>query len=97
MNVNPCQIPSFSADVKLANPEPARVKVLNPMITTGPAMHSLLLDVSANRLHLRVPRLIVVGSAVQVVSGKRVAFGLVCTCISAGSEFEIGVEMERSA
>jgi hypothetical protein len=95
MNVNLCEPQPFRPEGVLKSPEPVRVRVLNPLIHTSSAMQCLLVEITGNRLRLRSPHLIVVGSAVQVLSGKRIAFGLVCTCLTAGEEFEIGVEMEK--
>ena len=76
---------------------PARVKVLNPLTTTSPSIHAELLSSSEANLRVRVPRSISVGSAVQVKTRERVAFGLVRSSTASGSEYEIGVDVQRSS
>ena len=97
MNPNVGQIRGVPEERGVPTPGPARIKVLNPMITTGPSISCELLAISEDRLLVRVPRFIVVGSTVQVRSGKYVAFGTVTTCIGFESGFEIGDELEPSA
>ena len=69
----------------------ARVKVLNPLTSLGPAMHAKLLSSSDNDLEVRVPRSILIGSAVQVRTSEQIVFGEVQSCEPTGAEFEIGV------
>jgi hypothetical protein len=76
-------------------PTPARVKVLNPLASAGPAMHAELLSFSAESVRLLVPRSILVGSTVQVRTRGNVAFGEVRSSVSTGAGFEIGVEVQR--
>jgi hypothetical protein len=78
-----------------ASPVTARVKVLNPLSSTGPAMHAELLSFSDTDLRVRVPRCILVGSMVRVRTGEKVAFGEVRTSVPIGTEFEIGLEVQR--
>lgn len=80
-----------------ATPAPARVKVLNPLTSTGPSMHAEILGVSETGLVARVPRSILIGSTVRVRMGENVAFGEVRSCSPRGSEFEIAMEVQRSS
>ncbi len=76
---------------------PARVKVLDPLTSSGPSMHAELLSFSDADLHLRVPRRILIGSTVQVRTRGRLAFGEVRYSVSAGEQYEIGVVVQRSS
>jgi len=71
----------------------ARVKVLNPLTSTGPSMHAELTSSSETDLHIRVPRCIFRGSSVQVRTNVGIVFGAVESCVPAGAEFEIGVAL----
>ena len=61
------------------------------MTSIGPSMEAELLSLSESDLQLRVPRLIVEGSAVQVLTAKGVVFGKVWLCVPVGAECEIEV------
>jgi hypothetical protein len=78
-------------------PAPARVKILYPAITTEPSMHAEILGVAEKWMQVRVPRLIVVGSTVQVRGGGRVAFGSVRASLAVGCDYEIDVDVARSS
>jgi hypothetical protein len=78
-------------------PVSARVKVLNPVSSTGPSMPAQILSFSRSGFQIRVPRCILVGSTVQVRTREKIAFGEVRSSIPAGAEFEIGVEVQRSS
>jgi hypothetical protein len=53
----------------------ARVKVLDPLTSIGPSMEAELVSFSASDYQLRVPRWIVPGSTVQVLTAAKVEFG----------------------
>ncbi len=76
---------------------PARVKVLNPLTSSGPSMHGELLGFSDAGLQVRVPRCVLVGSTVQVRTPGRVVFGEVRSSIPAGAQYEIEVLVQRSS
>jgi hypothetical protein len=85
--------PSSAPDLRGVVEMWARVKVLNPLTSTGPSMHAELIGSSETDLHLRVPRCIFRGSSVQVRTHQGIVFGAVQSCVAAGSEFEIGVAL----
>jgi hypothetical protein len=74
----------------------ARIKVLNPITSSGPSGPAHLMNASARSLHVRVPRLIFIGALVHVRSSIGIAFGHVRYCIPVGSEFQIGVKLEAA-
>jgi hypothetical protein len=74
----------------------ARVKVLAPLTSVGPAMRAELVGASDSGLHLRVPRFILVGSAVQIRIRDEVAFGEVRESGAVGGAYEIQVAVKRS-
>ncbi len=71
----------------------ARVKVLDPLTSTGPSMHAELISSSATDLRVRVPRCIFRGSSVQVRTSEGIAFGAVQSCVPIATEFEIEVAL----
>ncbi len=73
----------------------ARVKVLNPLTSIGPAMHAELVDAYDGGLNLRVPRPILVGSAVQIRTRDHLAFGEVRASVAVGGTYEIQVAVKR--
>jgi hypothetical protein len=76
---------------------PARVKILNPVTSTGCSMHAEILRCSGVDLQVRVPRNVLIGSIVQVRTSQMIAFGEVRSATPAGAVFEIGVAVQRSA
>jgi hypothetical protein len=74
----------------------ACIKILDPLTSIGPSAPAHLLSASPQSLHMRVSRLILVGSQVHVRSPLGQRFGRVRYCIPAGSEFQIGVRLETS-
>lgn len=97
MSATVWNLKTFAASPVLQMPAAARVKILQPMITTGPSMHAEVLGFNEHRMSVRVPRMIVVGSTVQVRSGERVAFGSVLSSAAVGPDYEIEVDVERLA
>ena len=73
----------------------AKSTVLNPLTSIGPAMHGELLDVSHSGLNLRVPRSILVGSAVQIRTRDQVTFGEVRASMAVGGIYDIQVVVKR--
>lgn len=72
----------------------ARVKVLDPLTSIGPSMEAELLGSSGSDYQLRVPRWIIPGSAVQVLTSKGVVMGKVWFAAEAGGSFEVEVAVE---
>lgn len=97
MTSNATDLQGFAVDPTLQMPAAARVKILHPMITTGPSMHAEILAFSESWMQVRVPNLIVVGATVQIRSGHRVAFGSVRSSVSTGPDYEIEVAVERAS
>ncbi len=74
----------------------ARIKILNPITSIGSSAPVYLLTASPRSLHVRVPRLILVGVRVHVLSPLVQGFGTVRYSIPAGREFQIGVGLEAA-
>jgi hypothetical protein len=72
----------------------ARVKVLDPMTSIGPSMEAELMSASDSDLRLRVPRWIIPGSDVQVLTPNGVVFGKAWFSVQAGAGFEIEVAVQ---
>jgi hypothetical protein len=90
------QVEDSAVESQAAMPAPARIKVVNPLTSLGPSMQAEVLGCSDANLRVRVPRLIVAGSTVQIRTRGRTAFGEVRSSISTGAEFEIEVDVRRS-
>lgn len=73
---------------------PARVKMLHPLISTGPSIHARILNRSASGVKLQVPHSVLVGALVLIRLPDTVVFGKVRYCISAGTEFQVGVYLK---
>jgi hypothetical protein len=89
--------PTRPQDTPAAAEVTARVKILNPLISSGPSMHGALLGFTNTGLQLRVPRCILLGSIVQVRTPGRVVFGEVRSSTPVGEQYEIEVLTQRSS
>jgi len=76
---------------------PTRVKVLDPIISLGPSAPARLMAIYGSGMHVRVPSSIFVGALVQVRSSAVSAFGRVRYCFPVGTEFQIGVKVQKAA
>lgn len=74
----------------------ARVKVLDPLTSLGPSMEAELLSSAGSDYQLRVPRWIIPGSTVQVLTSQGVVVGRVWLATESGPGFEIEVSVEPS-
>lgn len=72
----------------------ARIKVLDPLTSIGPSMEAELLSSSGSDYQLRVPRWIIPGSIVQVLTSKGVLMGKVWFAAEVDGAFEIEVAVE---
>ncbi len=70
----------------------ARMKVVDPLTSTGPSLRALVVYESASALIVRFPRVVFVGALVQVRTEGRIVFGKARGCTSNGSEYEINIE-----
>lgn len=74
----------------------ARVRVLNPLLSTGPASLVYVQNRSDGGLRLSVPRQILVGSLVQVLMPGEILLGEVRSCSPTDDQYEIGVKIIES-
>lgn len=86
---------NFASGRAFQTPAPARIKVLNPMLTTGPSSDAEIIGFSDDRLKVRVTTLIMVGSMVQIRSGERIAFAKVIATSLTGPDFEIEIDVKQ--
>ena len=97
-HLNQCQTCQLELAAKLdeenatAN-RAGRIKVLDPITSNGPARPAQIQNASAQSLHVRVPRPIVIGALVHVHSSSGTAFGKVRYCIPAGPKFQVGIKL----
>jgi hypothetical protein len=87
---------SQAAITQLAVPGPARLKVLDPIATTGPSSQAEILSASEFALRVRTGRRVLPGSKVQVRTNTRIMFGEVLAAIERDGKFDIVVEIQRT-
>ena len=83
------------SEVRVAEDSPARIKVLDPMVSLGPSFHGRVVDSSGKGLKVRAPRSILQGSVVQVRFRDRIVLGRVKYCLPIEGEFYIGVRLKE--
>jgi hypothetical protein len=91
--MNPPENPAGDSSVPQV---PARVKVVNPIGSTGPSVSALILSFSDVQLQIRVPRSILVGSQVMVRTGELVMFGDVTSAQQNDGAYEIAVTVRQT-
>ena len=72
---------------------PARLKCLNPLISTGPSASVRIIEVSYHGMKLRVGRELLVGGLVQIIVSNKILMGKVRHVKSVESEFEVGIHL----
>jgi hypothetical protein len=87
------QIPVETTAAKVAW-QRARIKVLDPLTSLGPSVEAELLSFSDADYQLHVPRWIIPGSTVQILTSKRVVLGRVWLSTDDGHGFEVHVAVE---
>jgi hypothetical protein len=92
-----CQTEAAAMLQAECRPMPSRVKVLDPITSLGPSAPARLMAICESGMHVRVASPIFVGALVQVRSSDVSAFGRVRYCIPVGSEFQIGVKVQKPA
>jgi hypothetical protein len=83
-------------EVRVAEDSPARIKVLDPMVSLGPSFQARVVNTSSNGLKVRAPRSILQGSVVQVRFQGRIVLGKVKHCTPVENEFDIGVRLKEN-
>ena len=79
----------------IAMPGPARLKVIDPLLTMGPSAAAEVLSASQSVLRIRVPRRVLAGSKVQIRTEQRILFGEVLSAAAMPAGFEIVVDVQR--
>jgi hypothetical protein len=74
----------------------ARVKVIDPIMSTGPAAVARVLNRSAGGLKVKVPGSVFVGALVQILMPGEILLGEVRYCLANGADFDIGVRVVES-
>jgi hypothetical protein len=83
------------SEVRVAEDSPARIKVLDPMVSLGPSFQGRVVNTSSKGLKVRGPRPILQGSVVQVRFRDRIVLGRVKYCLPVEDEFDIGVRLRE--
>jgi hypothetical protein len=74
----------------------ARLKVINPLMSSGPASPARVRDRSAGGLKVLTSHPALVGALVQVMMNGKFVLGEVRHCSPAGAEFHLGVRIVES-
>jgi c-di-GMP-binding flagellar brake protein YcgR len=74
----------------------ARLKCLNPMLTTGPSIPAQVLDISRSGMRVCAERKLQPGSVVQIIVKDMFYVGTVRHTRPSGDGFEIGVRLTES-
>ena len=74
--------------------EPASVKIVHPVITSGDRVEGRAVNLSKSGLKLRIPEPMLPGTMVQVRFMDRIALGEIRYCIPTGMEFYVGVRFQ---
>jgi hypothetical protein len=80
---------------RVAEDSPARVKVLDPMVSLGPSFQARVVKASGEGLMVCAPRSILPGSVVQVRFRDWIVIGKVKYCLPVAGEFHIGVRLKE--
>jgi hypothetical protein len=83
------------SEARVEEDSPARIKVLDPMVSLGPSFHGRVVDTSNKGLKIRAARSILKGSVVQVRFRDRIVLGSVMYCLPIEDEFHIGVRLRE--
>jgi hypothetical protein len=83
------------SEARVVEDSPARIKVLDPMVSLGPSFQGRVVNTSTKGLKVRVPHSILQGSIVQVRFKDRIVLGKVKYCLPAKGEFHIGVRLKE--
>lgn len=73
----------------------AHMKVIAPLMSTGPAVRARVVKDSANVLTVRLPHIVFAGALVQIRIQSRILFGEARRCIAKESEYEIEIEKQE--
>ena len=74
--------------------EPASVKTLHPVVTSGDRVDGRVMNLSRSGLKLRVPKPMLPGTMVQVRFKDKIALGEIRYCIPVGAEYYVGVRFQ---
>jgi hypothetical protein len=88
------QEPERRVDPRAPLDEPASVKILHPVVTSGDRVEGRAVNLSRSGLKLRIPEPMLPGTMVQVRFMDRIALGEIRYCIPTGAEFYVGVRFQ---
>jgi hypothetical protein len=71
----------------------ARLKCLNPLISTGPSARVRIVEISYHGMKLRVGRELLLGGLVQIIVTGKILMGTVRHIERREDEFEVGVRL----
>jgi uncharacterized protein YfeS len=73
----------------------AHMKVIAPLISTGPLVRAWVLEDSASMLTIRFDQIVFAGALVQIRMQGKTVFGIARRCTPKGSEYEIEIEKQE--
>jgi hypothetical protein len=86
--------PERRLDPRAPLDEPASVKILHPVVTSGDRLEGRAVNLSRSGLKLRIPEPMLPGTMVQVRFMDRIALGEIRYCIPTGQDFYVGVRFQ---
>jgi hypothetical protein len=73
----------------------AHVKVLDPLLSTGPSTRARVVNDSASMVIINFPRIVFVGALIQIRMQSKILFGKARRCTAKGSEYEVEIEKQE--
>jgi hypothetical protein len=86
---------SFTTEPPLELPAPVRVKLIDPVVSSGPSAAAELLELSDTHMSVRLGKAIVVGAMLQIRNGTRLARGRAVECAAAPPGYAVRLKIER--
>jgi hypothetical protein len=73
----------------------AHVKVLDPLLSTGPSTRARVVNDSASTVIINFPRIVFAGALIQIRMQSKMLFGKARRCTAKGSEYEVEIEKQE--
>jgi|SRR5580693_1194639 hypothetical protein len=72
---------------------PARIKSLSPLMSTGPSIRAMIIQLSHSGMRVRMNREFQLGELVQIIVPDTFYLGTVRHCRKVSGEFEAGIKL----
>lgn len=87
--------PDRRGETRTAIDEAASFKLLDPVTSTSPPQQARIIETSENGMKLRVKRLMLPRTLIQVRMQDKIVLGVVKYCAEDGGEFQVGVRLVK--